>query len=243
VNSNGRFRWFIKAIQIIVAVALPLALLTGNIQLLAHPRFVNFEYGKAGFPDDTFIPLEGYSLEKAERTALANAALRSIVGPEGMRALQEARFQKTGEPAFNEREIRHMRDVRWLFSRARVAFWVALAALLGGGALLLWWGRQTGQGHRLLTRPLLISVIATLTTAAALGLYILLNFDSFFTEFHHVFFEGSTWRFRRDDTLIRLFPTDFWFDAATIIAGLTAAELAFVGLGAWWWERRKRDAD
>jgi len=232
-------KWFIRVIQIGVGLALPLVLLIGNIQLLMHPRFVNYEYAKAGFPADTAVPVAGYPLSKTERIVLAEIALRSIAGSEGMRALQEARFQETGEPAFNAREIHHMRDVRWLFQRARVVFWIALMALLGGGALLIWKG---GHRHRL-TQPLLISVIGTLSLAGALGLYILLSFGNFFTRFHHLFFEGETWLFRQDDTLIRLFPTDFWFDATLIIAGLTIMELVLVGAWAWWWGRRQADAD
>ncbi len=226
----------------LVALALPLVLLLGNTQLLMHPRFVHYEYGKESFPADTAIPLGGYALSKAERTALAEAALQSIVGPQGMRALEEARFQKTGQAAFNAREIRHMHDVRWLFQRARVAFWVALLGLVGGVALLIW-REGRGAGRRTVTRPLLVSVVGTLSVAAALGLYILLSFDSFFTGFHHAFFEGDTWRFYQDDTLIRLFPTDFWFDAAVIIAGLTTVELLLVGIGAWWWGRKMSDTD
>jgi integral membrane protein (TIGR01906 family) len=168
-----------------------------------------------------------------ERTDLAMVGLRSIIGPEGMRVLEEARFQETKAPAFNAREIQHMRDVRWLFQRARVISWVALAVLLGGGVFL-----TRRDGHRLLTPPLLASVVATLASAGALGLYIVLNFNSFFTRFHLMFFAGETWLFRRDDTLIRLYPTDFWFDAAFIIAGLTVLELAVVGLGAWWVRKR-----
>jgi integral membrane protein (TIGR01906 family) len=231
--------WFIRVVQIGVGLALPLVLLIGNVQLLMHPRFVNYEYAKASFPTDTAVPVGGYPLSKTERTVLAETALRSIAGSEGMRVLQGARFQETGEPAFNAREIRHMRDVRWLFQRARVVFWIALVVLLGGGALLIWKG---GHRHRL-TRPLLISVVSTLSFAGALGLYILLSFGSFFTRFHHLFFEGETWLFRRDDTLIRLFPTDFWFDATLIIAGLTIIELILVGAWAWRWGRRQADAD
>jgi integral membrane protein (TIGR01906 family) len=235
--------WLIKVLQIVVAVALPLVLLIGNIQLLMHTRFVDYEYGRAGFPADTAVPLDGYRMSRAERTALAEAALRSITGPEGMRTLEEARFKETGTPAFDQREIRHMRDVRWLFQKIRLVFWIALGALLIGGAVLIWRGRKTGQSSRLLTRPLLISVLATLSVAAALGLYILLSFRSFFTSFHHAFFEGDTWLFHPTDTLIRLFPTDLWFDAAIIIAGLTILELVLIGTVAWWLERKRLEQD
>ncbi len=233
--------WLMRVLQIAVAVSLPLVILIGNIQLLAHTRFVNYEYGKASFPLDTQIPPGGYQLSKAERTELAQIALESIAGPEGMRVLEEAQFQVTGQPAFNAREIRHMRDVRWLFQRARAGFWIGLALLVSGGAALLWWGRRTNRAPQLLTRPILISVTVALSIAFALGLYILVNFQSFFTEFHHAFFEGNTWLFRRDDTLIRLFPTAFWSDASMFIAGLTVLELVVVGAGAWFWERRSRN--
>lgn len=232
-------KWLIKIIQLVIAVAFPVMLLTGNLQLVAHMRFVNFEYRKADFPVDVAIPFGGYRLEKPERTALAEAAMRSITGPEGMRALEEARFLKTDAPAFNAREIRHMRDVRQLFQRAKMLFWVTLVALLGGAAVLVWWGRRTGLGAPLITRPIITSVVVTLSVAAALGLYVLLNFRSFFTQFHHLFFEGETWLFRSDDTLIRLFPTDFWFDAAIALAGLTALELILAGIVAWWWGRHR----
>ena len=222
-----------RLLQILVAVALPLALIIGNVQLLMHERFVRYEYNKPGFPPDSQVPPGGYALDKAERMALARAALDSVAGPGGMRVLGEARFAQTGEPAFNEREIGHMRDVRVVFQRARVVFWAALAVLAGGLAFL---GRRGGRGTAL--RPLVVSVTAALALALAGGLYIALNFRRFFTQFHHVFFQGDTWLFRSDDTLIRLFPTDFWFDAALIIAGLTVVELLLVGIGAWWWRRR-----
>ncbi len=231
-------RFTFYALQIIVALALPLVLILGNVQLLMHQRFVHYEYGKASFPPDTAIPFDGYPLSKAERTALAESALQSIIGPQGMRALQEARFQETGGPAFNQREIDHMRDVRRVAQQARVVFWAALAALMGGGALLNW-----RRGRYLMTRTLVASAIGTLSLALALGLYIVVNFGSFFTRFHQVFFESGTWRFRSDDTLIRLFPTDLWFDAAILIAGLTAVELLLVGALAWWWGKgRERGA-
>lgn len=228
-------RFTFYALHIVVALALPLALILGNVQLLMHERSVHYEYGRAGFPPDTAIPFDGYPLSQAERTALAESALQSIIGPQGMRALQEARFQETGQPAFNQREIDHMRDVRQVFQQSRVVFWVALAVLVGGGALLNW-----RYGRYRMTRTLVASAIGTLSLALALALYIVVNFNSFFTRFHQVFFESGTWRFSSDDTLIRLFPADLWFDAAIFIAGLTAVQLLLVGALAWLWGKEKK---
>jgi integral membrane protein (TIGR01906 family) len=224
----------LKVLQVIVALLLPLVLLIGNVQLLAHPRFVRYEYSKAGFPPDTVIPPGGYALSNAERTTLAMAGIESIIGPKGMQVLEDARFERTSLPAFNAREIGHMQDVRGLFQKARGFFWGAMLVLVGGGLFLAWRG-----GRRALTQPLLNSVRIALALAGALGLYIVLSFNTFFTQFHHLFFEGSSWLFRRDDTLIRLYPTDFWFDAAFFIAGLTILQLVLVGLWAWWWGRRE----
>ena len=54
--------------------------------------------------------------------------------------------------------------------------------------------------------------------------YVLLNFDSFFLTFHRLFFEGDTFMFRYDDTLIRLYPEQLWSDAAILIGVLTGRD-------------------
>jgi integral membrane protein (TIGR01906 family) len=48
-----------------------------------------------------------------------------------------------------------------------------------------------------------------------------LSWDTFFTSFHSIFFASGTWQFEYSDTLIRLFPEQFWFDAAVTIGALT----------------------
>jgi integral membrane protein (TIGR01906 family) len=228
--------WLIKIVQVGVAVALVPVLILGNVQLLMHERFVLYEYDKPDFPPDTMVPVGGYPLSKAERTHLAQKAIASIIGLRGMQVLEEAQLQETGEPAFNAREIRHMRDVRVVFQQARIVFFIALFILVGGILFLV----RYGKDRYTVSQPLLVIVVIALGIAAVAGIYVLLNFASFFTQFHHVFFEGDTWLFRRDDTLIRLFPTVFWSDAAILITGLTVVELLLVGGMAWAWGRKER---
>lgn len=39
--------------------------------------------------------------------------------------------------------------------------------------------------------------------------------------FHELLFEPDTWYFPTSDTLIRLYPEQFWFDSALTIGGIT----------------------
>ncbi|MBZ0100422.1 MAG: DUF1461 domain-containing protein, partial [Taibaiella sp.] len=65
----------------------------------------------------------------------------------------------------------------------------------------------------------------------------IISWDFFFTCFHSTFFESGTWRFAFSDTLIRLFPEQFWFDAALTIGGLTTfGAVSIVGIS-WRWGR------
>ena len=50
-----------------------------------------------------------------------------------------------------------------------------------------------------------------------------LDFDTFFSAFHGLFFEPGTWTFPSDSVLIRLFPEAFW-----IAAGASWATLVLV---------------
>lgn len=212
--------------QILIGLALPVALILANVFLLATDGFIRHEYDKPSFPADEYSPPGGYPLPRAEREALAKLGLASVLRPGGIRLLEEARFERTGEPAFNEREIRHMRDVNVLIQKVRWALWIAWAVLAGEAVLLLVAGER-----RALFRALWTGSMTSLVAFAALGLFIGVGFNVFFTAFHRVFFEGDTWLFLYSDTLIRIYPTKFWFDVSLYLAGMTLAELGLIAAG------------
>ena len=216
----------VRLTQMLVAVALPVALILGNVFLVASDWFIRHEYDKASFPADTHVPPGGYALPRVEREALAKLGLASVLEPDGIRLLEETRFQQTGQPAFNDREIRHMRDVNVLIQKVRWVLWAAAAiVVIGAAALLLL------QEGRALARSLWRSSVASLGLFLLLGLLIAVGFNLFFTGFHRIFFEGNTWRFYYSDTLIRIYPTRFWFDVSLYLAGMTLAELGLVAVG------------
>jgi len=222
-------RWLQLVLQAVIVIAVPVVLVVVPIRVLMHPRWVLFEYSRPNFPPDAF----GFSLQ--ERTQLAITGIESIIGPRGVVALQEARLAD-GSPAFNEREISHMHDVRVLTGNIYLAQVVLLIAA-AVAVIVLTRQPETRAAAPAALRP---GAIITIVLLVALVFFVLTGFDTFFTDFHHVFFTGDTWEFSFSDTLIRLYPPQFWFDAATVIGVATIVEAIVLGVAAWRWGRMMR---
>ncbi len=215
-----------RLLSAVVVLALPAVLVLLNVRLLMNDWFIRLEYARPDFPPDL------YGMSPEERLRLALTGLRSVTQPPGASILREVRFAD-GRPAFNEREIRHMQDVYVLQGAAfRVGLILALA-LLGAWACL-WFSPAT---RPLAWRSLEWGGLLTLGLVLVILLGFLLRFDVAFTGFHRIFFEGETWIFPPTDTLIRLYPEKFWFDAVMWIGGLTLLEAAAVILLARWGSR------
>jgi integral membrane protein (TIGR01906 family) len=80
-------------------------------------------------------------------------------------------------------------------------------------------------------------IILGLGTLAALG------WQQFFTEFHRIFFANGTWTFALDDTLIRLFPGQFWVDAGIVIGALVLIASVVTLILTWPTRKRRGLAD
>ena len=122
-----------RLLALLITLALPFLLVVSSIRLVANDWFIHFEYNtRPGFPADPY----GFTLE--ERTRLAMDGLYSVLPQgEGLIRLQQARLSD-GSLAFNEREIKHMQDVRVLMSLVfpiqliGLALIVILGIVLGG---------------------------------------------------------------------------------------------------------------
>jgi integral membrane protein (TIGR01906 family) len=214
---------------VLVALAVPLILVVNGVRVLATDTFVEWELGRDGFPPDR------YGFDTDQRTALAKLGLRSIEpGSEGIVLLERATLP-TGSPAFGERELTHMRDVRRLFGAALRLQLVALLAIVALG-LLLW---RTSL-RSAVPAGLLAGSLATLAIAVLAVPVILLGFDGFFVRFHEIFFSGDSWQFSNADTLIRIYPEQFWIDVSRITAGLAVLQAIVLAALAWWWLRSAR---
>jgi integral membrane protein (TIGR01906 family) len=207
-------------------VAVPLLLTMGSVRLVMTPAFLSLEYNRPGFPDDVF----GFTRE--DRLNYAPFALNYLLNGAAITYLGDLRFPD-GKSLYTVEELRHMRDVKIVTQAAfGIAIVVGLATL--AGIVFMWRSRAL---RPTLWQALLNGSLLTGGLIAAIVIGAVFAWDNFFTLFHTIFFAAGTWQFAYSDTLIRLFPEQFWFDAALTIGGLTTAGAVLVGAAAWRWRR------
>jgi integral membrane protein (TIGR01906 family) len=228
-TSSAGVRAAIVVLAALIALSVPGILIVNGFRLLATDTFVEWEIGRGSFPPDPF------GLDTAQRIALARIGLESIQpGGEGIVLLERATLPD-GAPAFHERELTHMRDVRTLFG-------AALRLQLIGGILIVALALVLARTRLRTAVPagLLAGSLGTLAIAALLVPVILFGFDGFFTRFHEVFFSGDSWVFSDEDTLIRIYPERFWTDVSRITAAVAVGQALLLAPLSWWWLRAAR---
>ena len=78
----------------------------------------------------------------------------------------------------------------------------------------------------------------TLVVAAAVGVVMAVSWNTFFVDFHRLFFADDTWRFDDDTTLRRLYPDRLWVDVGIAAAAWTVGTaLALIGVTTLWLRR------
>lgn len=218
----------VKIIVVLVIIAIPIWLSLSAVRLLLTDAFLSLEYNRASFPTDPF------GMSREERLEYAPLAIDYLAQNKPITFLEDLRFPD-GRAQYNERELRHMDDVQSVLNIVlRIHAGISLFIL---AITVVWIRNMTTRMHlRYAIRRgayLTLFIIVTLVVYAAFG------WDYFFTQFHQVFFESGTWRFEYSDTLIRLFPEQFWFDAALAIGGITTGGAILLLAIIWLLERRK----
>lgn len=221
-----------KARSWIVTLLIPVVLVLTAVRLLMTPLFLMVEYNTPGFPQDR------YGFTKEERLYWSGIALEYLLNTEDISFLAELRFPE-GESApaptcqfmadctrlYNDRELRHMEDVKNVVKIALSVLYLSLAVLLILG-LWAWQGDWWLEFRRGLSRGGWLTVIFI----ASILLFVLVAFGVIFVAFHNVFFDPGTWTFLFSDTLIRLFPERFWRDtflAVGLVSGGTGLALGY----------------
>ncbi len=221
--SNSRaFQYFVR---LYFALAVPLWLVLSGVRLLLGEQFLQLEYRRPGFPADAY----GFDIE--DRIDYGPFAVNFLFIGEAIDYLASLRLpgekcwnQAPGVadcPLFNERELRHMADVK---RATTLAFALAIISALVGACTAL--ASRHNEGLR---SDMAVGVRRgcqlALFSIVFLAILSLTAWDRAFDAFHDVFFAAGTWRFPFSDSLIRLYPEQLFIDAALLIA-------AFVSLSA-----------
>jgi integral membrane protein (TIGR01906 family) len=219
--------WLAAILRLLITILLPLLLVLINARLLMSDRYILWEYNRPSFPNDL------YGMSQDERIAYALPSLQYLFNNEGIEFLGDITFPD-GTPIYNERELSHMADVKQVtqgistYGYGLLALWILAAVALGVSA----------EGRVHLLRGLFQGGVLTVILLVVGLLVTSVSFNWLFTQFHALFFEGSTWLFPTTDTLIRLFPQRFWVDAFVLMFGGALLEALVIGGVTWWLLRR-----
>lgn len=196
-----------------VVLAMPVFIVLLSARVMVNTWYPRYEYAKPDFPPDP------YGFTQAQRLELATVCINFLNVPEppetAVAMLEALRLPGTDRPLFNRYELSHMVDVK----RLTDALWRVLTAagiLVAAGSAALLARRQTRRdGYAAL---FVGGALTTLLLVVLIAL-ILVSWRWFFIAFHDVFFPPGTWTFDWTDSLIRLFPDRFWFDAGVLLVG------------------------
>ncbi len=209
-------------------VALPFGLVAANVRAVTLDRsFYLAEFAR--YDRGAFV-----GLSPDELRLVADAFIAYFQGPPSH---LDVRLPRDGtlQPLFNAREIAHMDDVQALMHlvfrvQALMFGYVALYAL-GGLAI----ARRAFLP--LAAKVLVAGAGLTLGIIGLLGALAATDFSELFLQFHLLSFSNDLWLLDpRTDNLIRLFPQEFFLDAAmrivvfTVVQALALGAAGLVGL-------------
>ncbi|HLE89502.1 MAG TPA: TIGR01906 family membrane protein [Anaerolineales bacterium] len=208
-----------KILKTLLILLIPVILVPGSARLLATDTYVVFEYGKASFPPDS------YGFTSQQRFDLASSNIHYVRAHLPSDALSKQTLN--GALVYNSREVLHMADVQAVFQSV-LRVWHATFVLLLLMGLILW---QKGE-RQALASAIQSGGLLTLGIILSIALLAAFAWQVWFDNFHLIFFEPGSWLFNYSDTLIRLFPLQFWIDATFTISAFSLAGgllLAFIG--------------
>lgn len=208
-------KWLLTITRWLIILAMPFFLGMGTIRAIIAWDYPAFEYQR--------IAPDAYGFTPEQRLDLAHGTLEYLQRPEPatevIYMLEDLRLPNSDTPLYNPSEIGHMIDVKNMADgMKRIAFISGAIVIIGLLALLI------PQRTRLFGwKTLMYAGMATVIVLAAIALAILIAWPIFFVQFHELLFPPGTWTFAYSDSLIRLFPEQFWFDIGVIISGMTLA--------------------
>ncbi|HDD62009.1 MAG TPA: TIGR01906 family membrane protein [Chloroflexi bacterium] len=200
-----------KGFNALVTLTIPVIISVLSILILLSPIFTNLEYRRPGFPEDN------YGFTTSERLEFGNQTRRYLISNDTLEDLQQLVFEN-GDPIYIERELTHLEDVKIVLQGVLRVFYGAAAVFVLGGLIA-----RMRSWQDIYLEAIFLGGKITAGLLVMILLLTLVSFQALFTNFHLLFFEGGSWLFFYSDSLIRLFPVQFWQDIFLVFGILTLA--------------------
>jgi integral membrane protein (TIGR01906 family) len=217
-----------KVFQVLLAIFFPIVVLIAAVRAVASPAFLWLEYHRPGFPSDP----HGFTTE--DRLTYGSAGMDYLFNVAPPRYLGDLQHQ--GGQLFTDTEVSHMADVKLVML---ITMAVGTVLVLACIVFMVSLARTAKGGIR---RSLFAGSVWMLVVLIALVVLAVLGWEQFFAGFHSLFFADGTWTFRATDSLIRLYPNQFWMDAGLAVGVLVLLTLVITLVCTWPTRRRRQDS-
>lgn len=178
------------------------------------------------YTDDNFLPkkFEKYGvkdnippMEKEELDKVGAHIMRYLIGKE--RDLQiKVYINGKNLPFFNEQDIFHMREVREIFIGS-LRFRNVLCFVIS--VILILSFTKFKYNNHIIFKMTYNSIFILFFIQMIIGLFIWMNFESFFILFHKIVFNNDKWLFDAEtDLMINILPQELFFESAVLIISL-----------------------
>ena len=205
---------------ILFIIALPVAIVTTNIRVLANaPVVYNYAFDRYNAEDAT-----GLSRPDIDSTA---KALRQYFNNDEKTFYHQVTEDGLPASVFNARETRHMEDVKRLFVWVNRIQEVSIVFVLAYAVVFFIWSHDADP--RQLAGQSMAGVALGTLGVGAIGVVAAFGFDAAFTRFHEVLFTNDFWQLNpQTDHLLQMFPEGFWRDITVALGAMCAIEAAVI---------------
>ncbi len=188
-----------KALKIIVWITYPIFLIMVSAQLLTSNPYLRISEGLYASHDDI-----EYDHRYVARQLIDYLNYRHDTLEFGANAEDDSVLMR-------DIEIRHMVDVRDLYTLLRIVAGISLLVTVLSVIGLFF--RDKHELYKTFKGIVWVPLIAMVT----LGAFIAVNFSWLFVFFHEIAFDNDDWILRADDVLIQLLPLEFWMVSAVLV--------------------------
>lgn len=212
---------FVRSLAtVLFIIALPVAIVTTNIRVLANaPVVYNYAFDRYNGQDAT-------GLSRADLNSTAGA-LRQYFNNNEKTFYHQVTEDGLPAPVFNARETRHMEDVKRLFVWVNLAQEVSVIFVLVYAVAFFVSAQEVDP--RQLAGQSLAGVALGVFAVGGIGIFAAFAFDAAFTRFHKLLFANDFWQLNPNtDHLLQMFPDGFWRDITIALGAMCAIEAALI---------------